>query len=225
MQSDSEAEMPLPSDHPRGTVRNIRGGNGTVDLCEDGAPKGSLEPVGTDSGDLTVRRHMGGGVYRYIHSAVDPQREATMWADCHRAESDTAVILGCGLGYHLPAFVRRHRDVRQVYLVEADEPLFRLALEVSDLRAAAGDVSVHFLIGRDISSVWRILSGSLDGPFTYHLFLPAVSLHPEFYTAVIRILDERLRAARLESAGDHDCGRDGPFAAGVERLMDLMKNA
>lgn len=206
-------------------VRKIHGRDGTVtDLFEDRAPLGSLEPVGTDSGGLTVRRHMGGGVYRYIHSAVDPQREATVWADCQSAHSDTAVILGCGLGYHVLEFVRRYKHVGQVYLVEADEQLFRLALEASDISAAAGDRSVHFLIGRDISSVGRTLSDALGSPFTYHLFLPATSLYPEFYASVIRSLDERLRAVRLAAGGDRDYGRDDPFAAGVEKLMDVMKS-
>jgi len=225
LQNGSETEIPLPYEYPP-AMRKIRDRNGIVtDLFEDRAPLGSLEPVGTDSGSLTVRRHMGGGVYRYIHSAVDPQREAGVWADCQSVHSDTAVILGCGLGYHALEFARRYRHIRQVYLVEADEQLFRLALDASGISAAIGDCNVHFLIGRDRVSVGRTLSDSLGSPFTYHLFLPATSLYPGFYASVIRNLDERLRAVRLAAGGGRSCGRDDPFAAGVEKLMDVMKSA
>ena len=216
--------MPMDDRH-RFTMRRYHGKNKNVSgLSKDRVTDDSLEPVGTDSGSLTVRRNMGGGIYRYIHSRVDPRREAGIWADCQFAQNATAVILGCGLGYHLLEFLKRHQHIERVYLIEADESLFRLAVDISDISEAIGDRNVHFLIGRDVQSFKRALSDAIDGLFTYHVFLPATSLYPEFYASVIRTLDEHLRTVRLTVGKGSDRSTGDSFAAGVEKLIDVMKS-
>lgn len=206
-------------------MRKLYGKNKNLaDLFKDIAPDGSLESVRTDSGSLTVRRNMGGGIYRYIHSMVDPEREAGIWTDCQFVQNGNTVILGCGLGYHVLEFLKRHKNIKHVYLVEADESLFRLAMEVSDLSKVMDLVNVHFLIGRDVNSVKQTLSNAIDNLFTYHVFLPATSLYPEFYSSVISILDDSLLRIRLSGERNNDCGIANLFAAGVEKLIDVMKS-
>jgi len=218
------ADMLLDDSH-RATMLKFHGKNGDVaDLIEGIAPDGSLEPVGTDSGSLAVRRNMEGGIYRYIHSRVDPHREAGIWADCQLVQNATAVILGCGLGYHVLEFLKRHKHIKQVYLVEADESLFQMALDILDISEVVDDCNVQLSIGRDVDLFKRTLFDSIDGPFTYHIFLPATSLYPEYYASVIGILDEHLLAMRLTAGRDNDCGTDNLFAAGVEKLIDVMKS-
>ncbi len=195
-----------------------------ADLFKKIAFDGSLESIRTDSGGLTVRRNMGGGIYRYIHSTVDPEREAGIWADCQPAPKANTVILGCGLGYHVIEFLKRYRNVKHVYLIEADEPLFRLASDASDISKAVDSVITHFLIGPDVNSVKQTLSNLLDNLFTYHVFFPATSLHPEFYASVIRSLDEHLLTMRLTAGGNNDSGMDNLFATGVKKLIDEMKD-
>lgn len=184
----------------------------------------SFELIRTDSGSLTVRRNMGGGIYRYIHSMINPEREAGIWTDCQFVQNGNIVILGCGLGYHILEFLKRHKNIKQVYLVEADESLFRLAMKVSDLSKVMDLVNVYLLIGRDANSVKQTLSNSLDNLFTYHVFLPATSLYPKFYSSVITTLDDSLLRIRLTGERNNDCGIANSFAAGVEKLIDVMKS-
>jgi len=219
------ADMLMDDSYKSNMLKLLRSKNRNLaDLFKDMAPDSSLESIRTDSGSLTVRRNMGGGIYRYIHSMVDPEREARIWTDCQFVQNGNTVILGYGLGYHVLEFLKRYKNIKPVYLVEADESLFRLALEVSDLSKVMDIVNVHFLIGQDVDSVKQTLSDSLDNLFTYHVFLPATSLYPEFYSSVIRILDDSLLKMRLTAGRNNDCGTDNLLATGVEKLIDVIKD-
>jgi hypothetical protein len=174
----------------------------------------------TESGHFTVRRHAQDGTYRFIHSRVNPEREARAWVDCQNLSERTIVILGLGLTYHVLALLKRRKDWQQLCLIEADESLFRLALEVSDLSDIIGSSAIRLLVGSDLRAIEQILLHDLQDPFSYHIFLPVTSLHPEFYQPVIWALEKHLYGIRLN--GDDGRGENLSLAKGVQRLFDEM---
>ncbi|MFZ5994623.1 MAG: hypothetical protein ACOYU4_06530 [Thermodesulfobacteriota bacterium] len=186
----------------------------------DTAPDDSFEILRTKSGHFTVGQHAKNGTYRFIHSRVNPEREARAWVDCQNLSERTIVILGLGLTYHVLALFKRRKDWQQLYLIEADESLFRLALEVSDLSDIIGSTAIRLLVGSDLRAIEQILPHDLQNPFSYHIFLPATSLHSEFYQPVIRALEKHLYGIRLN--GDDGRGENLSLAKGVQRLFDEM---
>lgn len=184
------------------------------------SPDSSLELIRAESGELTVRRHIGEDAYRFIHSRANPGREARTWLNCQNLSERTIVILGLGLTYHVRALLKRRKDWQQLCLIEADESLFRLALEVSDLSDIIGSTAVRLLVGSDLRAIEQILPHDLQSSFSYHIFLPVTSLHPEFYQLVIRALEKHLYGIRLN--GDDDRGENLSLAKGVQRLFDEM---
>lgn len=61
---------------------------------------------------------------------------------------------------------------------------------------------------------------SLRSPFSYHLYLPVLSLDPGYYEAIITQLERRLYEIRVAGACVVE-GKDSHlFGKGIERLMN-----
>jgi hypothetical protein len=90
---------------------------------------------------------------RYIHSRMDPVREAERMVD-REAESEPgcAVFLGFGLGYHVEAFRRRYPETA-VIIIEADPALLKEALAARDMSAVFFDEKVTLLPAADPGAV------------------------------------------------------------------------
>ena len=80
-----------------------------------------------------------------IHSRLDPVREATAWAARQRdrlteSASETAVVFGFGLGYHVEALATVWSG--PIVVVEPDAGLLRAALAARDLRTLLARVTI-----------------------------------------------------------------------------------
>jgi hypothetical protein len=98
---------------------------------EDGlksSSPGNLEAITTRSGSVSA---VSDGVY--IHSRIDPQREARrlILAEC-REKPSACIFFGFGLGYHMEAFTELYPHT-PFLIVEPDPGFFRRALSLRDL--------------------------------------------------------------------------------------------
>lgn len=152
-----------------------------------------LEVLGARSGWPTVRRRGGDGAL-FVHSSVDPWREARrLVEDAEPAAADVVVVLGAGLGYHLLALADR-RPACPVIVVEKDHGMVRLAMDNLDLRPLLERDNVYWVLGDDPDK----LQLSLGRAFDYHRLRKvavlehpgSVRLDPAFYRRMRRrVLD------------------------------------
>lgn len=185
-----------------------------VRLVHNTDPDKAFEVLQTESGNVTVRRHAQDGTYRFIHSQVDPIREARSWVDHQNVDPDHAIILGIGLAYHVEELLHAFPDCSAIWLVEVNRSLFRLAMTVVDMSTILSNPKVHLWSDEDLLSFES---------FSYHPFLPAIALHQERYNSMILLLEQQLYQMRSHGRGSEGGNNIFPFSGGVEVLLDVMK--
>ena len=196
-----------------------------AESLRNAVPDDSFEILRTRSGHFTVRQHTKDGAYRFIHSRIDPKREARNWATYQNVNTNHAVIIGIGLAYHVAELLNTFPDCKHIHLVEADVSLFHLSMECVDLSDILSDPKVHLSIGQNLQTFDQTASKVLSESFSYHSFLPALSLHPERYNPIIRILDQHLYEKRIHGRDDKSCKNILPIAEGVTTLLDEMRDS
>lgn len=188
------------------------------------APDGSLELITAESGAPTIRQDIGKDASHFIHSRINPVKEAQHWAQHQNIQKKSIVILGFGVGYHVFELIKMQPHSGAIHIIEADESLFRLALSLSDFSSIIDSEHIHFLVGQDIIFLEQILSSSLLKPFSYHIFLPAISLYRQFYANVVSLLDELLFRSRLNGQKNNSSNGNIVFDGGIEKLISVLKS-
>lgn len=164
-----------------------------------------------ENGQITAKHRLKNGLFRYIHSRINPEREAERWAAVDATEFKNIVILGFGLGYHVHALQRRN-TFSQMIIVEADLELFQLALKSVDLAPILQDQRIHLSIGEKPSAFKGCLYNLFPDVTSYRLFLPSIDLNPEYYQSIRGILEDYIHVCRLK--------KDPLLSQGVMELLD-----
>ena len=175
-------------------------------------PDGSIQTTEAESGALTAFRSIPNGGTHFFHSRIDPMEEGASWAAAARPREREVFVIGMGLGYHVQSLVEDTNGIETIHIIEADSQLFHTALRTIDLASVLAHNGIDFRIGNRLEDLVSTLS-ALSAPFSYCLYLPALSLDTNDYDVVIRQLENRLYEIRRDSAA---------FGAGVERLMNEM---
>lgn len=168
----------------------------------------------TEDGIKTVKKILGEGHFHFIHSRISPKKEAEKWAEFVPENTETLVILGFGLGYHLLAF-QRIRHPKSFVIIEADLELFQLAMKLANLTPILQDPGVHLFIGDKISEIRGFLKNVSPSSISYREYLPSTSLHPEYYQPIKEMLEDYIYKNRL---------RESPvLSEGIVKLLDETK--
>lgn len=188
-------------------------------------PDSSLELITAESRDWTAKKYFPNGSHRFIHSRIDPKKEAKLWLQSQDIIMPRLVILGVGLGYQVFELFKKYEAIENAYLIEADEKIFRLALTVHDFSSLIQNTCVHFIVGEPFSVVAKKLLTSLIQSFSCHLVSGAVSSCPDRYTPVRKVVERHLYALRLrEKNGETSTqGQRLAVAQGVEHLLNQMR--
>jgi len=166
-----------------------------------------------ENGQITAKYKLKNGLFRYIHSRIDPEREAERWAAIDSTKSENIVILGFGLGYHLHALQRRNTFL-QLIIVEADPDLFQLAMKSVDLTPILQDPRVHLFVDEKPLVFKNCLYRLFPDVISYRLFLPSIDLNPEYYQYIRDILEDYI--CRLRSS------KDRSLYSGIKELLNEM---
>ena len=189
------------------------------------SPDPSLELLTAQSGDWTARKHFQNGSQHFLHSRIDPRIEAILWAESQYIILPHIVIIGIGLAYHVFEILKKCGNIESAYLIEADERIFQMAMRVHDFSSLFQNTSINFLIGFPFPDIVRFLETSLIQPFSYHVFLPAVSLYSDTYNSVRKLIDMHLWKLRTKEGADENTSIQNnsiSFAKGVETLLYQM---
>lgn len=166
-----------------------------------------------ENGQITAKYKLKNGLFRYIHSRINPEREAETWAAIDSAESKNIVILGFGLGYHLRALQRRNTFSGMI-IVEANLELFQLAMKSVDLTPIFQDPGVHLFIDEKPSAFKNCLYNLFPDVISYRLFLPSIDLKPEYYQSIRDIMEDYIYQLRSS--------KEPALYSGIKELLNEM---
>lgn len=99
------------------------------------------------NGQLTVLTTVEHDKAFYLHSSIDPEREAQEWVKrIEMTENTLFVVVGCGLGYHIKALLKELSVNSSVFVITTAEEQ-ELLRYINDARLLdwKSDVRVHFL--------------------------------------------------------------------------------
>jgi hypothetical protein len=132
---------------------------------EDPPATNRIEVIASRTGVPTVRVSSQGGRPIYLHSSVDPVREAKRVVETLAVESGTAfVVYGFGLGYLVEELQKANEKV-SVFVVEPDLELFYEAMRTRDLREIISSERVHILVSDDLGELYTNFFQFFDGAY------------------------------------------------------------
>ena len=136
----------------------------------------------------------------YLHSPYDPVREAEQWASKQVQpfqRSDTAVVIGFGLGYLIEALLQ-HDLPERVIVVIPSQAEFLFSLSQRDFSAFIGGDRVEFVVGLNAARSAEAVAVRLQKRQIYGwrpLIHPAMArLYFEFVQAFTPVLSSSLTA-------------------------------
>jgi len=141
-------------------------------------------------------------------------REAQRWASAIQSTSETLVVLGIGLGYHLLS-LRASESARTLVAVDGDLALFGLAVRLLDLSDVIMDPNVHLLVGKEAQEAGCLLGDHAGSTVSYREYFPATRFHPNYYRIIRDGLEDLMYRCRLSETPD--------LSRGVVRLIEETK--
>jgi hypothetical protein len=125
-----------------------------------------------------------------LHSAYDPMREATRWAEGITInESLNVFLLGFGLGYQILTFLKQHASkTRFLFIVEQDPRIARIAFSSIDFRPVINREGTFWLIGEQPEEIPELI-GERRTDIILHNFRifshdASLKCNPTYYDAV-----------------------------------------
>ncbi|HWR54965.1 MAG TPA: 6-hydroxymethylpterin diphosphokinase MptE-like protein [Negativicutes bacterium] len=113
-----------------------------------------VEVLPSRTGDPTARIVTPDETKVFLHSSIDPKREAYRLAASTAVKSDSIlVVYGFGLGYLVEALLETTPPSVPIVVVEPDNVLFSTALKVRDLRDMLINERIHWIITENIEDV------------------------------------------------------------------------
>ena len=154
----------------------------------------AVDVIVTGSGVPSVRLRNAGGRPYTLHSTVDPWREAERLVETQFKEnSNTCLVYGFGLGYHVDRLMEKMPDGADVLIVEPQISIFLVALSLRDLRHLFNNPGIVWAVGEKVNEVpmhfgevFRVIS--LEG-MTIISHNPSVRLCGDYF----QVLDELCR--------------------------------
>ncbi|VBB05548.1 s-adenosyl-l-methionine-dependent methyltransferase [Lucifera butyrica] len=114
-----------------------------------------VEILPSRSGLPTIRIKTEASGLVFLHSSVDPVKEAARIAAGMEAKAGTAIIVyGLGLGYLAEALLERFEEKVSLFIIEPDRAVFCQAMRNRDLRHVLCSDRVYIQVGGAIREIW-----------------------------------------------------------------------
>jgi hypothetical protein len=160
------------------------------DFCGDERPCGELVVSGKK---ITVR--LPDSNERFLHSPIDPIREAGRWIENQAWENDVVIVLGFGFGYHIKAALGE-KKIKRLIACEICPLFFKQVINQVDLTTIFQDSRFELALGG-----YEEIKKYFQGPASFEKaalwrYMPAVNLCPEEYEAIESYLNQRMAEAK-----------------------------
>lgn len=155
----------------------------------ESAYDGCIDIVESKSGGTVPCFVQGEGRKLFIHSRVDPLREAERFIqDIDVTGRDLAVVFGFGFGYHIEELLKKAGSDITILTVEKNPLIIRKALESRDLRELLSRRNLILTIDPDEDELATIMHGKSSRNVLFVTHRGSHQVYPEYYSNMLSIM-------------------------------------
>lgn len=150
---------------------------------------GTVESVAAKNGDAVPCFIQGEGRKLFIHSRVDPLREAErLIQEIEITGKDLVVVFGFGFGYHVQELLKKTgRDIN-ILVVEKDPLIFKKAMESRDFGELLSRENLLLAIDPDEDELTSIMHGRSSRNVLFITHRGSHQVYPEYYSNILTIM-------------------------------------
>lgn|GEM_PF-2083038 len=150
----------------------------------------------------TVKIVMENNTAKFLHSYYDPLKEACRIIEkTDLSESPNFVSLGFGFGYHIDQLIKKAEGSVQIFIIERDIELFKLALINRDLTKMLQFSGLNLFVGQSFEEIRCNLSLFQSGFLVYGIKeLSVTAHHAGYYQEILTIIKDMMRNAEVNLA-------------------------
>lgn len=158
---------------------------GRLDITDDG----SVEILESKSGGPVPSFAHGEGRRLFIHSRIDPLREAERFIqEIDISGRDLVVVFGFGFGYHVEELIKRAGGDITVLAVERNPLILRKALESRDLGELLSRGNLLLAVDPDEDELVSLMHGKSSRNVLFITHRGSHQVYPEYYSNILSIM-------------------------------------
>jgi len=157
------------------------------------------EVLASKSNVPTIRVKLDDGTIKFLHSSYDPWKEASIIIEnIDIRKSPNFLCLGFGLGYHIHKLIDKLEDNNQVFVIEKDIQLFKLALMTTDISKILRFPGLRLFIGQSLEEI-RCNLALFQSNFLLYDFndLLMKSFDIKYYQEISKIIRDIIKNAEV----------------------------
>jgi len=148
-----------------------------------------VEIVESKTGNSVPCVNTGDGRKLFVHSKVDPLREAERFiSEIDTADKDLIIILGFGFGYHCELLLKKVSSNVNVIAIEKDEALLKRAFESRDFENLITLENFYLLGNPSESLLAEIFRGKSSRNVLFVTHRGSSQIYPDYYQNTISII-------------------------------------
>lgn len=156
-----------------------------LDIADDG----SIESVESKSGGPVPCFLQGEGRKLFIHSRIDPQREAERFIqEIDFSGRDLVVILGFGFGYHIEELLKKSGRGINILAVEKNPLFLKKCAESKDLSEILSMENFFLSVDPDEDEITAFMHGRSSRNVLFITHRGSHQVYPDYYSNVLSIM-------------------------------------
>lgn len=150
---------------------------------------GTIESVEAKNGSAVPCFIQGEGRKLFIHSRVDPLREAERFIqDIDIAGRDLVVVFGFGFGYHIEELLKKTGLEINVLAVEKDPLIFKKAMESGDFGELLSRENLLLTVDPDEDELAALMHGRSSRNVLFITHRGSHQIYPDYYSNILSIM-------------------------------------
>ena len=156
-----------------------------LDVIDDG----SIESVESKSGGPVPCFVQGEGRKLFIHSRIDPQREAERFIqEIDISGRDLVVMLGFGFGYHVEELLKKAGKEINVLAVEKNPLILRKAMESRNFSGLLSRENFLLAVDPDEDELTALMRGKSSRNVLFITHRGSHQVYPDYYSNMLAIM-------------------------------------
>jgi len=193
-----------------------------------------LEIVESKNGKPVPCVNVEGGKKLFVHSRIDPLREAERFiSEIDLSGKDLVIVLGFGFGYHCELLLCKVSPEVNIVVIEKDELLLKKAFESRSLENILSARNFYLLADPTESFLSEIFRGKSSHNVLFITHRGASQLYPDYYQNIVSIIKSYISTkdvniatlARFEKTWGSNTARNIGIisgSCGVNRFFDMF---
>jgi hypothetical protein len=155
----------------------------------DTTDDGSIESFESKTGDPVPCFIQGEGRKLFIHSRVDPVREAERFIqEIDITGRDLIVVLGSGFGYHVEEILKKTGNENNILVIEKNPLILKKAMESRDLGILLSRDNIILAVDPDDDELTALMHGKSSKNVIFITHRGSHQVYPDYYSNILSIM-------------------------------------